>query len=160
MEYLPDLTAAFPYLFLSFFAFTAFFVPIPTAELPYVRLTYRPDLRILFIRWTRLVSSQEHKMGYLEALNFAQQHQAGHWLVDLRTRGLADAEDFQWILREFRRQMRQALPDTTFRVAYLVTPYHQELITSRLAVEENMFRSFIEEKDAYQWLAAPLPTAS
>ncbi len=112
------------------------------------------------MRWTRLVSSQEHRAGYTAGLALAQQHQAGHWLVDLRTRGLAEAEDFNWILRDFRQQMQQALPNTSFRLAYLVTPYHQELISSRIFPEENMFRSFIEEKAAYQWLGAPMPAVS
>ncbi|WP_156126192.1 hypothetical protein [Hymenobacter sp. DG25B] len=135
-------------------------MPIPTAEHSYLRLTYRPDLRILFMRWTRLVSSQEHRTGYLQGLQFAREHQAGHWLVDLRTRGLAEAADFKWILQEFRPQMQQALPGISFRIAYLVTPYHQEVITSRLVAEEKMFRSFIEEKDAYQWLGTPMAEAS
>ncbi|ALD22220.1 hypothetical protein AM218_14620 [Hymenobacter sp. DG25A] len=142
------------------FDFPFFTVPLPTAELPYVRLTYRPDLRILFMRWTRLVSSQEHKTGYMQGLNFAREHQVGHWLVDLRTRGLAETEDFKWVLQEFWPQMQQALPGTSFRIAYLVTPYHQELINSRLIAEDKMFRSFIEEKDAYQWLGAPMATIS
>ncbi|MCB2380115.1 hypothetical protein LGH70_21145 [Hymenobacter sp. BT635] len=133
---------------------------IPTAELEYLRLSYRPDLHILFMRWTRLVTSAEHRAGYQAALDFAQPHQAGYWLVDLRTRGLAEAEDFTWIITDFRQQMQQTLPGVAFRVAYLVTPYQQELINSRLLSQEGMFRTFIEEQSAYQWLATPRAEAS
>ncbi|TGE20736.1 hypothetical protein E5K00_22400 [Hymenobacter aquaticus] len=126
---------------------------IPTAELEYLRLSYRPDLRILFLRWTRLVSSAEHRAGYQAALRFAQPHQAGHWLIDLRIRGLAEAEDFAWIITTFRQEMQRVLPAVAFRIAYLVTPYQQELINSRLVSQETMFRTFVEEQSAYQWLA-------
>ncbi|MCB2410369.1 hypothetical protein [Hymenobacter lucidus] len=129
-------------------------MPVPSAELDYLRLSYRPDLRILFLRWTRLVSSAEHRAGYEAALAFALFHQARHWLIDLRIRGLAEAEDFSWVLTDFRREMQLALPDAPFRVAYLVTPYHKEVIDSRLAVHEAVFRTFIEEQAAYQWLGS------
>ncbi|TGE14463.1 hypothetical protein [Hymenobacter elongatus] len=129
---------------------------LPITELEYLRLSYRPDLRILFMRWKRLVSSQEHREGYTTSLDFARQHRAGHWLIDLRIRGLASSEDFSWVLTDFRRDMTQALPEAAFRVAYLVTPYNQEVITSRLPPQETTFRAFIEEQTAYQWLGVPV----
>ena len=129
-------------------------MPVPSAELEYLRLSYRPDLRILFLRWTRLVSSVEHRAGYAAALEFAGPHQARHWLIDLRIRGLAEAEDFTWVLTDFRRQMQLALPDAALRVAYLVTPYHKEVIDARLDAHEAVFRTFIEEQAAYQWLGS------
>ncbi|TGE26646.1 hypothetical protein [Hymenobacter metallicola] len=132
---------------------------VPSTELDFVRLSYRSDLRIFFMRWTRLVSSQEHRAGYKAALEFARQHEAAHWLIDLRIRGLAEAEDFTWIIQEFRQMMQRALPGAVFRVAYLVTPYHQELIDSRLPAHEATFRTFIEEQTAYQWLGVPLSAA-
>jgi hypothetical protein len=134
-------------------------VSIPAAELEYLRLSYRPDLRILFMRWTRLVSPAEHRAGYEAGLAFARQQQAAHWLIDLRIRGLAAAEDFAWVLGEFRQQMQLALPHATFRVAYLVTPYHKEVIDGRLSAQETTFRTFIEEQTAYQWLGVPVPEA-
>lgn len=129
-------------------------MPVPSAELEYLRLSYRPDLRIQFLRWTRLVSSVEHRAGYAEALAFALPHRASHWLIDLRIRGLAEADDFGWVLTDFRRAMQLALPDSPFRVAYLVTPYDKEVIDGRLAVHEAVFRTFIEEQSAYQWLGS------
>ncbi|UOQ73356.1 hypothetical protein [Hymenobacter cellulosilyticus] len=134
-------------------------MPTPAAEFDFLRLTYRPDLRILFLRWLRLVSSQEHRAGYEAALDFARQHQAAHWLIDLRIRGLAEAQDFSWVMTEFRSAMQQALPDAVFRVAYLVTPYHRDLIDSRLPAHETVFRTFIEEQAAYQWLGVPVQEA-
>jgi len=129
-------------------------MPLPTLDLSYLRLSYRPDLHTLFMRWTRAVSSEEHREGYRHALAMAQPLQAGHWLVDLRTRGLASLEDFEWVLVNFRAQMTQALPLASRRLAYLVTPYHLATINERMQSPElrDTFRIFIEEAPAQQWL--------
>lgn len=127
----------------------------------YLRLSYRPDLRLLFLRWTRPVSSEEHRAGYAAALALAVEQQSSHWLIDLRVRGLASAEDFQWVLSTFRPQLRGVLPAPR-RLAYLVTPYQAEAINARMAevdlsLPEEVRRGadvrvFIEEKPAEHWL--------
>ncbi|GAA4019518.1 hypothetical protein GCM10022408_36980 [Hymenobacter fastidiosus] len=128
---------------------------VPSLDLTYLRLSHRPDLQILFLRWNRPVSSQEHRDGYRQALAMAQVHGVGHWLIDLRTRGLASAEDFEWVLTDFRLQMAQALPQASRRLAYFVTPYHQPTIDERIKTPElrSLHRVFIEETPAQQWLA-------
>ncbi|MCC3156158.1 hypothetical protein LJ737_02860 [Hymenobacter sp. 15J16-1T3B] len=130
-------------------------------ELDYLRLSYRPDLHLLFLRWARPVSSAEHRAGYEAALALAREKQCSHWLVDLRTRGLAAPEDFQWVLTTFRPQLRGVLPAPR-RLAYLVTPYQAETIDSRLAAQEGTLpeevrrgadvRIFVEELPAQHWL--------
>jgi hypothetical protein len=130
-------------------------MPLPSLDLGYLRLAYRPDLHTLFVRWTRPVTSQEHRDGYRQALELAQPLGAGHWLVDLRIRGLAtDPADFEWVLTEFRAQLAQALPLASRRLAYLVTPYHQATIQERLQRQElqSTIRVFIEEAAAQHWL--------
>ncbi|OON71030.1 hypothetical protein [Hymenobacter sp. CRA2] len=132
-----------------------------TVDQEYLRLSYRPDLHLLFLRWSRAVSSAEHRAGYEAALVMAQAHQCGHWLVDLRARGLASAEDFDWVLTTFRQQLRDVLPAPR-RITYLVTPYHAELIDARLHAQEPLvaeevrrgadIRTFIEELPAQHWL--------
>jgi hypothetical protein len=127
----------------------------------YLRLSYRPDLRLLFLRWARPVSSAEHRAGYQAALALAREQQCSHWLVDLRTRGLAEPEDFRWVLTTFRPQLRGVLPAPR-RLAYLVTPYQAETISARLAeVEFGLpddvrrgadVRAFTEELPAQHWL--------
>ena len=127
----------------------------------YLRLSYRPDLHLVFLRWARPVSSEEHRAGYAAALELAQEKQCSHWLIDLRVRGLASAEDFSWVLRTFRPQLRGVLPAPR-RLAYLVTPYQAEAIDARrteveAALPEEVRRGadvrvFIEEKPAEHWL--------
>ncbi|MCC2545654.1 hypothetical protein LJY25_04295 [Hymenobacter sp. BT175] len=134
---------------------------LPSALLP-ATLSYRPDLHVLFLRWTRPATSEEHRSGYRTALALAQAHGAGHWLVDLRSRGLASAEDFGWVLREFREQLSRELPAASRRLAYLVAPYHFELISERSrALEATLpetarpgahVRIFMEEHLALEWL--------
>ncbi|OUJ76144.1 hypothetical protein [Hymenobacter crusticola] len=135
-----------------------------TLDLDYVRLAYRSDLHVLFLRWTRPVSSAEHQEGYQAALSLARQMQVGHWLIDLRTRGLASAEDFRWVMVDFRLTLAAALPDLDRRLAYFVTPYHAMLIQERQREIEatnplpahtpTAVQAFTEERFAQQWLAA------
>ncbi|QIL76575.1 hypothetical protein [Hymenobacter sp. HDW8] len=131
-------------------------------DLDFLRLSYRPDLQLLFLRWTRPVSTAEHQQGYTAALHLARSAGAGQWLIDLRSRGLASAEDFAWVLTDFRTRMGAALPHVSRRIAYLVTPYHSELIRERLALLEPTYpvavqqgaaiQVFTEEQPAQQWL--------
>ncbi len=124
----------------------------------YVRLSYRSDLRVLFMRWTRVATSAEHRAGYLAALELARPEQAGRWLIDLRSRGLADPPDLVWILEDFRRAFQQALPTSTRRIAYFTTPYHAAMLVPRLAEYDTAgnngteIRVFVEETPACQWL--------
>ena len=130
-------------------------MPLPTLDLSYVVLTYRPDVQTLFMRWTRPVSSAEHHAGYEQGLEMARSLGAAHWLIDLRIRGLAaDPADFEWVLTDFRRGLAQALPQATCRLAYLVTPYHRETIRDRMQSLEllDSIRIFIEESPAQHWL--------
>lgn len=133
-----------------------------SSDLDFLRLSYRPDLQVLFMRWTRPVSSAEHRQGYAAALGLARSAGAGRWLIDLRSRGLASLEDFAWVLTEFRLQMGAALPAIPRRIAYLVTPYHSETLRERLSLLEPTYpvavqqgaiiQVFTEEQPAQQWL--------
>ncbi|WP_139925086.1 hypothetical protein [Hymenobacter sp. DG01] len=123
----------------------------------YLRISYRPDLHVLFMRWTRPATSAEHRAGYLAALQLAEQQQARQWLIDLRSRGLADVADLHWILQEFATAFQQALPGPDRRLAYFTTPYYAEVLEPRLAEFNNSgsglaIRVFTEEMPAYAWL--------
>ncbi len=129
------------------------------ANLDYLQLTHRPDLRQLLLRWTRPATSQEHRHGYQLALDLAGHEKVSCWLIDLRSRGLAEPADFRWVMHNFRASLAAALPGLRPRLAYLVTPYHAELLSQRLAEEmatdtlDNVaVRVFTEEQAAQQWL--------
>ncbi|WP_400192877.1 hypothetical protein [Hymenobacter sp. B81] len=131
-------------------------------ELDFLHLTYRADLGLLLLRWTRTVTSEEHHAGYAAAWELAQAQQASRWLIDLRTRGLAEPADFAWVLSELR--LRLATLPAPRRMAYLVTPYHAATISARLIEQEAgladeyreaaLVRIFTEEQAAQRWLQA------
>ncbi|UOG74970.1 hypothetical protein MTX78_23000 [Hymenobacter tibetensis] len=129
-------------------------------NLEYLHLSHRPDLGQVFLRWTRPATSQEHRSGYQAALELAQREKVGRWLVDLRSRGLADPIDFRWVVTSFREQLTSALPGVRPCLAYLVLPYHAETLSQRLAeematdsVSDSMaMRVFTEEQAAQEWL--------
>ncbi|MBX0291863.1 hypothetical protein K3G63_15530 [Hymenobacter sp. HSC-4F20] len=127
-------------------------------ESDYLRLSYRPDLHLLLMRWTRPATSAEHRAGYRAALVLGKQQQASHWLVDLRSRGLADLTDLDWVLQEFAAEARAtfAIPDR--RIAYFTTPYYADILRPRLLQHPHFQSSglqievFTEEMPAYHWL--------
>lgn len=128
-------------------------------NLDYLLLSHRPDLGQVFLRWTRPATSAEHREGYQAALEIARHEKVGRWLVDLRSRGLADPIDFRWVLTSFREQLASALPGIQPSLAYLVLPYHAELLSQRLAeematdsVNTVAIRVFTEEQAAQTWL--------
>lgn len=126
-------------------------------EFDYLRLSYRPDLQLLFMRWTRPATSAEHRAGYGAALQLAGQQQARQWLIDLRSRGLAEVADLEWILQEFAAAFQQALPGPDRRLAYFTTPYYAEILEPRLAEYASLrneldIRVFTEEMPACSWL--------
>lgn len=128
---------------------------MPVAD--YALISYRPDLQLLIMRWTRPATPAEHRAGYQAALRVAQPQQAGRWLIDLRSRGLADPSDLLWILHDFRTELRAALPGISCRLAYFTSPYHADTLTSRLqelniAPDALEIRVFVEEATAYKWL--------
>ncbi|MBO0359707.1 hypothetical protein J0X19_17230 [Hymenobacter sp. BT186] len=128
-------------------------------NLDYLLLSHRPDLGQVFLRWTRPATSAEHREGYQAALEMARREKVGRWLIDLRSRGLADPVDFRWIITSFREQLTAALPGVRPSLAYLVLPYHAELLNQRLAeematdsVNTVAIRVFTEEQAAQTWL--------
>ncbi|QIX61634.1 hypothetical protein FY528_06560 [Hymenobacter lutimineralis] len=130
----------------------------------YMDLAYRPDLRVLFLRWTRQTTSQELRAAYDQTLELARQEQAGRWLIDLRRRSLADPADFAWIVHDVRARLAQGVAGAEHRIAYLVTPNNAPTILGRLAELEPdipaavrtavAFRIFTEEHTALEWLQA------
>lgn len=130
---------------------------MPAFESDYLRISYRPDLHVLFMRWSRPATAAEHRTGYLAALELARQEQASHWLIDLRSRGLADLDSLRWILEDFGTEFQQALPQAERRLAYFTTPYYSEILQERLrefgSIRTGLaIRVFTEEMPAYAWL--------
>jgi len=128
-------------------------------NLEYLLLSHRPDLGQVFLRWTRPATSEEHRAGYQAALELASREKVSRWLIDLRSRGLADPADFRWIITSFRERLTQALPGVRPSLAYLVLPYHAATLSQRLAeematdsVNTVAIRVFTEEQAAQEWL--------
>ncbi|WP_045688150.1 hypothetical protein [Hymenobacter sp. AT01-02] len=126
----------------------------------FIRLSYRSDLQTLFLRWTRPATTNEHHEGYRQALQLARQEQVSRWMIDLRSRGLAEVKDLRWVLHEFRTLFIEALPTATRRIAYFTAPYHADILRPRLLeLDQNNplapaveIRVFTEELPAQQWL--------
>jgi hypothetical protein len=133
----------------------------PEPELAPVDLSYRPDLRVLTVRWLRDVSFEELQTG--SAL--AHTHQACRWLVDVRRRTLLDAFQSEWVAQQLLPTVAAQLAPEPLCVAYLLAPGRVENIrllpdlaqTVARAQDRSQtygLRTFSEEGRAMQWLLA------
>lgn len=138
-------------------------VPAPTAD--YLDLSYRPDLRVLTVRWLRAVTFAELQLGFRAAAAEAEAHQAALWLVDVRRRTELDAASSGWVALELLPDAAARLAPATLRVAYLLSPMRaQELrrdaglreasAASRAPERPYQLATFIDEGPAVRWLLA------
>jgi len=130
--------------------------------LEYLNLTYRPDLRMVVLRWLRDASLPELRAGHQAALELALLQQATHWFVDVRRRLAVNNAHSRWVADEFLPEAASLLP-ATLRVVYLTSPNRQSVIASQpdvyatISRSQNMsqpycLRSFLDEASAMAWL--------
>lgn len=139
---------------------------LATPSLPayadYLSLTYRPDLRMVLLRWLRDASLPEMQIGHQAALHLARQHAATHWFIDVRRRLLVDNTHSSWVIDEFLPQAATLLP-ATLRVAYFMSPNRQRTIDSQPELQAIFSRAqapnlpyrmqaFMDEAAAITWL--------
>ncbi|MFB9861873.1 hypothetical protein [Rufibacter immobilis] len=123
-----------------------------------LRLTYRPDLDILFLRWLRYPTSAQLRQGYMEALELAVQEDCRFWLFDLRSRGSLSVEDEAWMLKTYFPGIEERLPYQNY-FANLVTPTHYTYIQEHIGLSFlsnygnfTKLGIFLSEQDAVAWL--------
>ncbi|MBX0291151.1 hypothetical protein K3G63_11905 [Hymenobacter sp. HSC-4F20] len=132
----------------------------------YLHLTYRPDLRMLVLRWLRDASMEELQAGCQAALHLAQQHQTAHWFVDVRRRLATRAEHSAWMADTFLPAAAAQLLPTPLRVGYLISParleaiqsqpavYNAAIVRTQSAAQPYRMRIFLNEAEAIHWLLA------
>ncbi len=123
-----------------------------------LKLRFRADMQILFLRWSNQVQGNLLRDGYTEALAFAHEVDAHFWMFDLRGRGPASAQDEAWILDEFFPSIGAGLAEPTY-FAYLLSPKHHAHIhnvvgLARLAANKGgtHIQVFMSESEAVKWL--------
>ncbi|GAA4373579.1 hypothetical protein [Hymenobacter koreensis] len=131
--------------------------------LDYLDLSYRPDLRVLTVRWLRSVSFPELQAGFRQALDMALACQAAYWLVDVRRRTEIDAIPSTWVAQHLLPEAAAGLAPATLYVAYLLSPVRAEQIVTNPALQAATaqaqaptqpyrLETFIDEGPAVQWL--------
>lgn len=137
--------------------------PDVVPEFDFLDLTYRPDLRVLAVRWLRAVTFEELQQGFRVAVAVGAAHQATHWLVDVRRRTELDAASSSWVAVQLLPEAAATVAPAPFFVAYLLSPMRaQELrrdagLRSATALAQEPARpyrlqTFIDEGPAIQWL--------
>lgn len=120
-------------------------------------LSFRPDMKVLFMRWRRHTDSvTELKAGYEAALDEASAVGCGSWLVDLRRRGTLTDEAVLWFMHDFLPQAVRQIGHE-LRLSYLLSPNQVSSVEARegvpvLSAEGCSIRLFVDEHKALLWL--------
>ncbi|MCC2547779.1 hypothetical protein LJY25_15105 [Hymenobacter sp. BT175] len=88
----------------------------------FIDLSYRPDLKILVIRWLSVATDEEIRQVY-RSVEEAAQDQCRFWLVDARRRPSFSPVITQWLFEEFSPRVAQRFGGPLF-FSYLVAPVH------------------------------------
>jgi hypothetical protein len=133
---------------------------LPDAAEGLLQTNYREDLDIWLCRWFSIQDSGHFKKCYNQIFDEAKATGYHYWLVDIRGRGRATQEDYDWYFATFLPNKLAELQGHFF-LAYLVTPSHYTYIqqTETLTRFEEAERTsdlktrfFQSEQDAIDWL--------
>lgn len=89
---------------------------------PLVELSYRPDLRILVVRWLGVTTDEEIRQLYhhLQQVNTTQ---CRFWLLDARRRPSSSSGVTRWVFDEFAPPLARQLGGPLY-FSYLISPLH------------------------------------
>ncbi|OON68745.1 hypothetical protein [Hymenobacter sp. CRA2] len=138
-------------------------VAASTAEFDFLDLGYRPDLRVLTVRWLRPVSFVELQIGFRAALALNEHHHAALWLIDVRRRTELEAASSAWVADHLLPDAAAAVAPGTLHVAYLLSPMRADELnrdaglrtataSAQSAAQPYRLATFIDEGPALQWL--------
>ncbi|RIJ37247.1 hypothetical protein [Pontibacter oryzae] len=128
-------------------------------ELPFLAVSYRKDLDVLFCRWHMAVEMPQFTEGYFASLRIATQHKACFWLHDLRMRNVSTSVEREWFIKHVVPPACQ-LSDKGIYVAYLMSPLQRQNLVSATSPVSDVIsygahlhtRYFISEHNALAWL--------
>lgn len=130
-----------------------------------LQTNYREDLDIWVCRWSGIHDSSHLKKCYNQIFDEAKALGYHYWLVDIRGRGKASREDFDWYFSAFLPEKVAGLQGQYF-LAYLVTPSHHsylqevealhkfEQVAGTACLVSHLFQS---EQVAIDWLVLSRP---
>lgn len=97
---------------------------------PSCSIQYRPDLRVLVVRWPADAPLPQLQADFEAVLQVAAEHGAHYWLLDVRRREELAPELAHWTTHEFFPRAATQLGAPPLRIATLASP-------TRMAVYET-----------------------
>lgn len=126
---------------------------------PLVELSYRPDLRILVVRWLGATTDDEIRRLY-RYLEHANAPACRFWLLDARRRPSSSPVITRWVFDEFAPHMARLLGGRLY-FSYLISPLHLLDAESFRRIEESAGAELpyrlhyaSQEGEATEWLLA------
>ncbi|MGV3539414.1 MAG: hypothetical protein ACO1OQ_06355 [Rufibacter sp.] len=126
----------------------------------HIKISYRPDMHTVIIRWQQPVTFTEFKMNCLAILQMARENQATSWLFDCRSKGEMTQEESEWLSQEFYPKALHLIAPSLL-VAWLLNPRQMQMlhegnglsaVNSSNASLEVRRNAFLTEQEAVKWL--------
>ncbi|WP_192823319.1 hypothetical protein [Rufibacter sp. LB8] len=131
----------------------------------HIKISYRPDMQTVIIRWQQSVTFTEFKMNCLAILATAKENASALWLFDCRSKGEVTLEESEWLQQEFfPKALQQVAPQLV--VAWLLNPRQMQRLQEGEKLQaisepsqDVMRQAFMTEQEAVAWLesAAQVP---
>ena len=131
-------------------------------------LEYRPDLRIMVLRWLRPTTLAEVQESYAATLALARQHACPDWLLDARRTGPIEIEETAWLANTFFPAAALHFAPRALRLAVFSSPLRIEQLRTDARVAPAVLHAlgadrpyqasvFANEGMAVAWLADAPP---
>jgi hypothetical protein len=136
-------------------------------ELASRTLHFRPDLRVLVVRWHTEAPLDVVKAEYWQMLAVAVAQELSDWLLDVRRRDKSPVELSTWVNSTFYPEAVAQMASRRLRLAVLSSPFMTQLYTSDPAQKREVAYAldparpfdialFEDEGKAMDWLR-PVP---
>ncbi|GAB3868478.1 hypothetical protein GCM10028824_13480 [Hymenobacter segetis] len=99
-------------------------------ELPSRSISFRPDLRVMVVRWHSHAAFEVVQADYAQMLAAAEEHGISDWLLDVRRRDKIPADLSDWVTHVFYPQATARMAPRRLRMAVLNSPALTEAYTS------------------------------
>ncbi len=122
-----------------------------------IDLYYYPEVKIMHFIWKKRSAGEEYRIPFLMGLEYAEKHESGYFISDIKKQGIVGPEDRKWFEKVV---VPDAIQKGFIKAAavcdgYIFTLYYLNLILKHTAQHDLPMRFSNGTSEAFQWLMNP-----
>ncbi len=120
----------------------------------FVKITYKPDAKLLVQRWKRVITSEEYRKGFQTSLDTVIKYNIPLFLSDTTKEGIISPEDRKWLEEEvIPKAVQNGLKySATIMNKDLLKKYYLSKLKNASEQSGMRFRIFDDYDEGIQWL--------